>query len=152
LTARGIILAAKGGPVVALRRYWRIYVTACQGASNTAIAEAGFHSVIGGVNICSGGAPSASTTTGIAVAARALDNDITTYWFSNGNVPQWWQYDFGPGRAADVVELTLSCAAAAPRNPTAFSLDWSDDGITWNTRKSFTTPANWTGGQTRVFS
>lgn len=95
----------------------------------------------GGANLCSGGTPSASST-GIGLVSGAFDGDGGTYWGSNGAVPQWLAYDFGS--PVDVQQVWIGEGWIDNALwPGEFDLQYSDDGINWDTLKSFT--ASWSG-------
>ena len=147
-----------GGPVTPPAtgyRYWRLNLTAT--TSNTySLAEVQFRTTTGVPLLFSGGTASAGTTYGVAQgpydAFHACDNDPSTFWSGNGADPiDWWEYDYEAGKAA-IVEITIQARpdASYAQAPSAFALQWSDDGSTWTAVASFT--ATWTSaGQIQTF-
>lgn len=139
--------------------YWRINVSAT--SSGTTVLIQTIDLLDGGSASLIKGTPSATSTNagsvgGAAEAAGFVDlSSAASGWCSLGNVPQRWINDFGSGNAPQIVALTLT----SPNNvllanynctPTAFTLESSDDGSTWNVEASFT--ATWSSqDQTQNF-
>jgi hypothetical protein len=149
VTAHVLIMSAAGGAATSGHRYWRINITQAQvPTAAIMLCEMAFRAAIGGPNLCSGGTAIASATTYNAPASAA-DGNFATYW--GHSAPVWWGYDFGAPPFPYIVEMAIS-VRYGPNSPVEFSLDGSDDAITWTTVKSFTTPSNWSTAETRVFS
>jgi hypothetical protein len=124
---------------MAAHRYWRINITAIAGGSLVELCEVQMATQQFGKNVCSGGTVLFSTQfdSSTHAAANAFDQNIwgdVDFWTSSGNVPQYIGYDLGLGNSADVQEINIwPTASTANRNPTAFDVQWSDDGSTWTT-------------------
>ncbi len=127
-------------------RYWSILGRTVDelGTRNTEVDYIAMAESSGGANILTGGTASATAGT----ASNALADDGTLWSVGLGTSETRWTYDLGVGNSADVREVTIKfgSAAAAYRY---FDLQFSDDGSTWRTLKSFT-PNITTAGQTFV--
>ncbi|GAB0056756.1 hypothetical protein SIID45300_01068 [Candidatus Magnetaquicoccaceae bacterium FCR-1] len=120
-------------------RFWRLYVTRSQNSSqNILLIQAiEFRAIIGGPSICTGGSAMASGAEASHPAAHAFDGSDTTSWYLIGtDAPAWIGYDLGSGNSASVEEIAI--LASGYSAPSSFSLQHSDDGLTWTTLKSWT--------------
>ena len=137
--------------------YWRIYITANNGASLLSIPEVEFRATVGGSDQASGGTAVYGTQNPNGnpdnLAAAAFDNDTGTKWTSNSNVPDYLGYHFAS--AVDVKEVSI-LGPTAGNGPTYapkdFSIDYSDDGSTWTTVKGFTNETGWGAIEQRLFN
>ncbi len=134
--------------------YWRINVSANAGdASFLAIAEVEMRATVGGADQCAGGTGLASASFSASFdGPKAFDNSAATYWATpSGTLSGWLRYQFAS--AVEVAEYTIQAHPSAPsRSPSAWALEWSDDGSAWTpleTRSGFT---SWTNGQIRTFA
>lgn len=59
-----------------------------------------------------------------------------------------WVMDFDTA----VRSVRIQCAGTAGRGPAAFSLDWSDDGLSWTTLQSWSGIGSWAANEARVFA
>ena len=129
-------------------RYWRVFLTTTS-TPWFSIAELQLASVIGGPNLCVEGVPFASSVYGAAYPlAAAFDGDPTTRWATlTGTIPPaWLGYDFIT--PVDIVEVRMT---AGPDSwPTTFSLQYSDDNITYTTTMNVGTTLS--PGSTQVFN
>lgn len=153
---------------MAAHRYWRLMVRGA--ASTPGVGELQMRTSIGGTNVATGGTPSASSSQGAYTADKAF-NGITNDtgsgngWFSNsttgsdgiGSWP-WLQYDFGAGNEKDIAEIVIFAPGSAGVNvgnmPTAWSFQWSDDGVKWTTQRAYafdSATAAWTLLSSRVY-
>lgn len=143
-------------PAAGEHRYWRIYgVINLQGTLMSA-AEIEMRASAGGADESSGGTASASSASNGA-AANAFDNSTSTYWGTASN--QVWPgpyiaYDFGAGVTKEIVEISyrLHASSLTTGGPTAFLVQYSDDGTNWTTSWGEVTTADWAGGEARVFT
>lgn len=125
----GSAAVSPGGPTTGAHRYWRVNVTAATSACS--IAELEFwldgttkHTITGGTVIASG--------TGAGAAADVFNGNLSDFWYS-GNVNSGWiGYDFGPGNDK-AVSMVAICGRAGVQYPTAWTVDYSDDGSSWTT-------------------
>jgi hypothetical protein len=135
-------------------RYWRLSVLANGAGQYASLCEVVFAATVGGVSLFGTGAPSASssqTVSGNLSPTAAIDGDVSTYWGSGGTLPAWWGYDFGPGVAVEVAEVRISINAGLVNySPELFTLDYSDDTITYGTAQAYT-PAAWASNLIQSF-
>lgn len=131
-------------------RYWRLNATASPNDFFNA-SEIEFRASAGGADQCDGGTAMASSSV-FGTPAGAFDNS-TGKWTSYNPLPQWVRYQFPS--PVSVRQVSLTCAThflnAPLASPTAFDLQWSDDGAAWTTLQSFT--ATWSGAspETKLF-
>ena len=134
---------------------WRVNVTANNGdGSFTEIAEIEFRSSIGGADQTSpGGLGPFGSSNASSLKDNAFDGTGaagTPLRFSSPVVPGWIAYAFRDPVA--IVEVAITADTAAARAPKDFSLDYSNDGITWTTAFSKSGQTGWTGDETRAFT
>lgn len=118
-------------------RYWSILGRTYDdvGTCNTEVDLIEMAESSGGANILTGGTASATAGT----AANALVDDGTLWSTAISGTPETrWTYDLGVGNSANVVEVRINFATAA-NAWRFFDLQFSDDGSTWTTLKSFRT-------------
>lgn len=121
---------------LAAHRYWSILGRSYDDVG-TRVTEVDFISMAessGGANVLTGGTASATAGT----PNNALVNDGTLWSVSLGTSETRWTYDLGVGNSASVVELIVNFGPAS----TAWKyidLQFSDDGSTWTTLKSWRT-------------
>ena len=127
----GTITIGSGiGPPVpfAIHRYWRITATTMEdGGSNWEISELQFRAVAGTIQAPSGGTwlstqGSPGTTLG--------DLNFGSYFQTNKN--QSIGYDFGSPVTVAEVAIAPYCTYVLD-SPSAFTVQYSDDGTTWHT-------------------
>lgn len=131
-------------PTPADHRYWSVLGRSYD-ESGTRLTDVDFISMAessGGANVLTGGTASATAGT----ASNALVNDGTLWSVSLGSSETRWTYDLGLGNAATVVELIVKFGPAASAWK-YIDLQFSDDGSTWTTLKSWRTDIT-TAGQT----
>ena len=130
-------------------KFWRIKFTNSSGGLSSGIwlGEVVFKDA-GGVDLCTGGTPFASSehSSGAYGVALAFDKgNVTNGWSSaGGQFPCWVGYEFSSPVDVDAVEITLpnnpSATAGQPTQATT-TVEWSDDGTTYTTFPS----AFWSG-------
>lgn len=139
--------------------YWRIYITANNGATLTAIQEVEMRASIGGADQCDGGSPSASSQFQTSFSPDKAFNNIhdgsNECWGTTaaGSVPSWLQYHFAS--AVVVTELAMWPEGAATnlgRAPKDFKLQWSDDGSSWNDALTVAGATAWTVGSANTYA
>lgn len=141
-------------------RYWRIWVTANNGTTYTSIAELEFRESSGGSDQTGSGTSSASSEFGVPTyqSDKAFDDNAATMWHSGApTFPQWIAYDFGSGQARNIFEISMKARnddapTAANQTPTAFRVEWSDNGEDWQARWTESGGSAWTIGETRTFT
>lgn len=129
--------------------YWRLNITANNYGYSTSAAEIEMRATVGGADQCNGGVVTASS--GSATMAAAFDNNPATAWESGSEGSWWIQYEFPS--PVSVGELMLQCKAdsynSIARN---FSLQYSDDAVTWGTLFSVINQNTWTSAEKRYFT
>lgn len=135
--------------------YWRIYITSNTTSTGYAsIAEIEMRATAGGVDQCTGGTASASSTLGGAPASSAFDNNPATFWATSngGKIPSWIRYQFPS--AVVVSEVTIQARTGGQNDvnqtPSAFEVQHSSNGVDWTTLSSHT-PPTWAAGEIRAF-
>jgi hypothetical protein len=134
-------------------RLWGIVVTSAQGAGLWG-GKVQFRSTVGGAR---------NTTGGIALGYNPYSTanlplygfDASANEYASASLPDTLAYDYGLGNEIAKpaqIALTARGSGLQSQTPTAFDLVWSDDGSTWTVQQSFTTPATWTSGETRLFT
>ncbi|MFJ2954792.1 discoidin domain-containing protein [Streptomyces sp. NBC_00669] len=113
---------------------WEFQVYGGSGGGSTPPATCG------DTNAALGKPSSASSTENDGTpAAAAFDGNAGTRWSSAASDPQWIQVDLGSSQSICGAQLTWETAYA-----TAYQIQLSDDGSTWNTVYSTTTGAGGT--------
>ncbi len=83
---------------------------------------------------CTGGTASASESYAGKPASNAFDDNNSTYWSNDGNLPSWIQYDFGEGNGKLIEKYRIYYESS---NYDAAPKDWtfqaSDDASSWTT-------------------
>lgn len=161
LYAGGLYICANAGTSAtpgaggSTHAYWRVYITAC-GLSGRwpTCAELEMRATPGGTNLATGGTAIGSSDNSGHEKDKAFDGNTSTYWLAGGAPNQWIGYHFGS--AVSITELTYTSASTfgssdVTESPTAFSLDYSDDGSSWTTLTSFTTTWSAPAGGTKIF-
>ncbi|WP_085561985.1 discoidin domain-containing protein [Burkholderia pseudomallei] len=124
---------------MAAHRYWRLGFIYNNGGSAlssvvTALTELQL-ATSDGTNRVGSGTASASSSNASYPAANAFDGSTTTWWASNAAAnPTWLAYDFGAGNTWDIQQITLTSrndGSYTTQSPTAFYVQYSDDGSTW---------------------
>jgi hypothetical protein len=141
--------------------YWRINTSATQEGVGSAIyiANIALHATSGGANLVQGTATATSVLTNSntdSASSAAEFAPVVGSWQANTGVSAAsWYYNFGAGLTPNIVEVAMTGAGGANANdsqsPTAFSVIYSDDGVTWYTAYSFS-GVTWSSKyQVRVF-
>lgn len=142
-TFRGVTLSV---PLGDPHPYWRIEVTANNGAANVGIGKVEMYSGYNRLNQCRGGTPSASSEASGNTAAEAFDETYTNSggtprWVSTG-ATGWIQYHFGT--AVNVTGVMLrNWFNQGAQMVAAFNVQWSDDGSAWTTAWSESGETSW---------
>lgn len=156
---------------MAAHRYWRLMLRVTGGGANGGLGELHMRTSLGGSNVATGGTPSASSQFSAAYsAAKAFDGLTTDTGAGNGwaalafagsdglSSRPWIKYDFGAGNEKDIAEIVIfapgASGLAVNELPTAWSLQWSDDNVTWVTQRSYafnSETAAWTFSTSRVY-
>lgn len=145
-------LHCAGGSVASgAHRYWRIYVTAANGSTYTAICEVELRASAGGADETGSGTAASSSNYPTLTPDKAFDNSTVQAngWASNGGFPCWLSYDFGAGVTKEIVEVAIhfNVSGFLDQSPTAWSLQYSDDNSAWTT--AFDVSSLWTVNNTQ---
>jgi hypothetical protein len=118
-------------------RYWRINVTAITSGLIAAIGELEMQETEFGPNVCTGGTPSADTEFNASfLATNAFDGNLAgSPWAStSSSLPHWLRYDFGAGNDVEINAVGMHARTSSLETmPTAFDVQFSDDGSSWTT-------------------
>lgn len=156
-----MLLAYGAAAASAPHRYWRILINANGGDTTyTALAEVEFYDDLAGTNALTEGSPtpsfSASHVLGGQPASAAVDNVNTTEWIgdNNNSWPVWWKVDFTAGVEHDIQKFTMTSqqVVGTIRTPTAFELQYSDDGVVWTTKGAPFSSTGWGNIELRTFT
>jgi len=138
--------------------YWRVHITATGTLDEyfTSAAEVVFSGATGPVSTA-GGTAFASSTEGVGIREpyMAFDADVLTLWSTGGGAPGPAFIGYQFPSAVDVTGVSLTSGDStnrAARMPSAFDLQYSDDGSTWTTLQSFTGITGWTPSGSNAFS
>lgn len=145
-------------------RFWGLRVSAVQsGASGGPFgtAEIELRATVGGTAINSGGRGGAALQPFMNSGNPpnyAYDGNTSNEYASNGSVlPDIIAYDFDIGsERAPPQQLKVRARSSLSSNfnssPTTFDLVYSDDGQSWSSQQSFTSPATWAASEERLFT
>ncbi|GEM_PF-5659648 len=138
--------------------FWRLRVTANQGARYTAIGEVELRGAAGGSDLATGGTATASSDDGSNAAANAFDDDAaaTAWRTAQDRQIAWLQYEFSTPVTLKEVVLTLpstaGAMAAVDEAPESFTLQASDDGVHWIDWLTVTGEATWAFDEARTYT
>jgi hypothetical protein len=147
-------------PPAGSHQYWRLLYSALSGSDSfAAISEFQLRTAVGGASVAVGGVASASSQYSSSFSAsQAFDGSMSTSWssVSGDTVGAWLAYKLTTALA--IVEISLgvqntnSGGVRPAQMPGAFSIQYSDDGITWATAQTFTGQTGWVHGEVRTFA
>lgn len=128
--------------------YWRLQFDSLPSGGDYCINTLEFRDSVGGAQKAVGGDAQASDYFGAYYPAAAFDTDTGTGWVSTASTP-WLGYQFGSAIA--IAEYAIFCPNPSEA-PTAWRLQWSEDGTTWTTQ-STKTGVTWSGSnETKAFT
>lgn len=137
-------------------RYWRVFFDErSDGSGNeTAIAEIGFMSVVGGPTISTGTSYFSETPPAAGYPlSNAFDKNLSTVYVSAFNTKTDIAYDFGNPVGIKQIYLTsypASYGNPVVQSPKTFILQHSQNGTDWTNAKTWTT-GQWDNSETRRF-
>lgn len=146
---------------MAAHRYWRVLFTAVNGSTIAGLTEVELRATPGGSDQTGPGlgtAISGGDFGGSFVKANAFDNTAAEWASPFPSVPgAWIGWDFGVGVTAFVREVVLKSRTTDPTNgplqaPRDFSIEWSDDQVTWNSVWTVRNQTGWALAETRTFT
>jgi hypothetical protein len=133
---------SQSGPGAGPHVYWRVLIRASFIIGTaTSIQELEFLDV-SGTDLANGGTATASTSSGSNTPDKAFDNNQGTFWTSGGipsgaGAPEWLRYQFASAVAPVAIRMTLN-EATRNQAPGDFDVQYSDNGSSWTTVKTFT--------------
>ena len=140
------------GNVLATHKYWRVYVTAAAGDYGSMV-ELEFLDGLGVRCGLAGGTPIQSSNYPGFEAYRAFDGVVSgdSSWAANNYTPPMWLgYQHATAVAVNSVRITARSAAPA-QSPNNFTVQSSDDGVTWADEWSVTGSTGWGANEQRTF-
>lgn len=151
-----IVGAVSADPAAAFHRYWRINVT----AGATAFPDVGMEwSRLklneSGTEVATSSMTWSASSTFSGYGASKVSNPPTAPgWasnFSGFSPPVWIMVDLGVGNPHSIDEIKLT-PVQATRAPGAFTVDYSDDGMSWTTKGTYSLITGWTNATERTIS
>jgi hypothetical protein len=142
-------------------RYWRVNITANNGLTNyVVVVELEFRATVGGADMTTpSGAITKAASSGDANSINAyymaFDDNSTNEWTSNAlAIPQGWiSYDFGT--FTHVAEVAIMGSHASNDHPgyapKDFTIEASNDTVTWIVKKTVTGQTAWAPTEVRRF-
>jgi len=106
------------------------------------------------IDLCTGGTATASSTYSSYYPSKAFDDDINTFWSSNG-MPCWIKYDFGSGNEKIINKYTLQVIYAwgsSDSPPEDFKFQGSNNDSDWTDLDIVTGETGWSDGEIREFT
>lgn len=147
------------GRAIAPHLYWRIHGTLASNGpvdatNGLSCSELQLRGISGGPSLATGGTPLSSGDYPGYPSSNAFDGNTATFWSSNPGEPQWLGYQFAS--LVSIVEFTWRDRGdgyPSWQDPTAMTLDYSDDGTTWIALAPFTISYTvWGTGVTETFT
>jgi hypothetical protein len=144
-------------PAAGYHRAWRLLAATVNGAAFTEIREIELRATPGGADQSVAVAAGAGSSLGRIINSNTVAggdqtgawNDTTAIWRATGGTNQWTGFVFP--NPVKVEELVLTAGTNVTQAPRTFSLQYSDDLVTWTTQMSFG-PFSWTSGQSRTLA
>lgn len=131
-------------------RYYRLWIAARDGSSNTTVKELTLHETSGGSNFATNhtGASANSVFSGTYPAAAAFDGNPATQWYSTtSSPPHWLRADFSTPHPLE--KYTIMGDAAG--SPSSWTLEGSNDGLYWTPLDTVTGETGWSANEVREF-
>jgi hypothetical protein len=129
-------------------KFWRMNATASN--NHLSVSEMEMAAFTAGSNLCVGGTPIAGSFypagSGYTYdAANAFNGGFlgtTDSWASLSSTTGWLGYEFPV--PVDVAEFRIAGRTAGTQSPKDFTLEYSDDGVTWTVAATVTGQTSWT--------
>lgn len=140
LIRQAAVNAPKLTGINAPHQYWRINVSRNWGGNNLALGLISMRSTPGGVNRCFGGSPIASgyVSFGPWQSFGGQYNSSFPGWLCNRTLG-FIGYRFAfPVVISEIAYMQAINAGGYPSTPRDFTLEYSDDGITWEVANTYT--------------
>lgn len=128
---------------MAAHRYWRLFISGRGSGVYVAITELVFAVAASGPQAAVGGIASGTGDQVNNKPSNAFDGVISpeNYWLSSysggTSCTEYLQYEMTAGSPIDVAEIRITTSASPVYYPVNFSLLYSDDGQSWEIKKSW---------------
>ena len=138
--------------------FWRILFTSAGTFDGGALTEVEMYEDVSGPNIATGGTPISGSEAFGGTDEQLFDgNKTTSFWAgASGAIAagtSWVGYIFDETPVNIVAfELTARSGSNSNQMPDAFTLQRSEDGLTWEDVASFSDPASWASNESRVYT
>ena len=130
-------------------RYWRMIATRSGATTVFGLNRLHFRTTAGGANVATVAANwNVELTTGTATSLIAGGTNRATHSTSNWNT---WILEYDFGSPTIVREVAMTGDATAANSPTYFSIQWSNDRVTWNNMETYT-GVSWTNTELKTFT
>ena len=120
---------------MAAHSYWRVHITTNNGASRTSIGQLEMASEDGGTNLCTGGTIIFDAENGSYPATNAFNGNNANLWANATANPHWLGYQFAAPVDIKEVRMWNPASTECPKN---YTIEHSDDGITWTLAEAYT--------------
>jgi hypothetical protein len=134
-------------PAAGFHRFWRVNASAVNGGTRLQIAELEFRATVGGADQANSGR--VISTAGSSADTSVFDNNTATEGVILAT-SGFFGYVFPS--PVSVAQVAITGSANTTRSPKDFTIQSSDDGVTWATEKTVTGETTWTATQTRTYS
>lgn len=138
-------------------RHWRVRITANNGSSYAGLSEM-FLVAPGGADISTSGKTYArssalNATYEVTYLFDGAINGVNYWAFNASAMPATAQVDMGAPVLVSRIDLSLSTSAGINESPSAFTIDYSNDGTNWTTAisQSGQGTGTWALGSRRQF-
>lgn len=145
-----ITAPAEAGPY-GEHAYWRVSILT--GGTFIQLRELQLRGAAGGPDLVQGNLASASASQATTPAARAFDNNATTYWEGLGPAANsgvcWVRAQLTNPISVTEIAMTVTDNANAP---VTFVVEYSDDGVVWTEAWAPAAQPAWANDEQRVFN
>ena len=140
-----------GGEAVASYKHYRLRIVAHGGDTYMGVAEFQLYSAVNGTNLALAGTATASSELNSSNgAADAVDGNTDTRWLAASTDAGEWVAVELPAAAA-LYSYKVASDFDPPRAPTAWMLEGSNDGATWETVDEQSSVIDWAAEEIREY-
>lgn len=135
-------------------RFYRLHVTAANGGTNVRASRLELRAEIGGGDTTGSSVVWEDSLAHESFSAENLRTaSTTTYWITaSGVVDASAYYDFGTHNPQTIVQYAVRSANNASQAPSSWTLEASNDLVTWDVLHTVTGETGWSTSETRVFT
>lgn len=138
-------------PPSGYHRAWRVFCVNNNGDAIIRIEELEFRATAGGADQTSTTATDGRAISSSGTASGAFDN-TTSQWNSATNTNEWVGFVFAAAVKNEEITVKSGSVSAATRSPKDMLFQYSDDGVTWTTQKTFASQTGWSASETRTLT